>query len=345
MPGTRPGTTPSGRLFARRLGRQDLNRTAGLLYRRHGRFRRAPHRKRHFGLDLATAEKPHSVLLPPQHAGFDQRCAVDLGRSIEPAGVDRLLHAAEIYLIEFAGEFDVAEAAFGQPPVQRHLTALEAFDAHAGARGLALAAAAAGLAGAGADAAADALSHLAGAGTAGEIGKLHGLVLHDFDEVGDLGDHAAGLRRIDQLGDTADLVEPKPDEGFALRMIAAHRAAGLPHFDGLACPFGAIHWRAPRALDQSAGASASTSRRRACSAETLTLRRAATERGESWRLSASKVARTTLYGFEVPSDFATTSCMPSVSNTARIGPPAMMPVPGGAARRKTLPAPWRPATS
>src|ERR1700674_1714611 len=37
--------------------------------------------------------------------------------------------------------------------------------------------------------------------------------------------------------------------------------------------------------------------------------------------------------------------MPSVSNTARIGPPAMMPVPGGAERRKTLPAPWRPSTS
>src|SRR6267142_1309738 len=33
------------------------------------------------------------------------------------------------------------------------------------------------------------------------------------------------------------------------------------------------------------------SRRRACSADTLMLRRAATERGESWRLSASKVAR------------------------------------------------------
>ena len=32
-------------------------------------------------------------------------------------------------------------------------------------------------------------------------------------------------------------------------------------------------------------------------------------------------------------DFATTSWMPSVSNTARIGPPAMMPVPAGAARR------------
>src|SRR5258705_7486920 len=37
--------------------------------------------------------------------------------------------------------------------------------------------------------------------------------------------------------------------------------------------------------------------------------------------------------------------MPNVSNTARIGPPAMMPVPGGAARKNTRPAPWRPATS
>src|SRR4051794_31727967 len=37
--------------------------------------------------------------------------------------------------------------------------------------------------------------------------------------------------------------------------------------------------------------------------------------------------------------------MPSVSNTARIGPPAMMPVPCGAARRMTLPAPQRPCTS
>ena len=37
--------------------------------------------------------------------------------------------------------------------------------------------------------------------------------------------------------------------------------------------------------------------------------------------------------------------MPSVSKTARIGPPAMMPVPCGAARSTTLPAPQRPLTS
>src|SRR4029078_9068416 len=100
------------------------------------------------------------------------------------------------------------------------------------------------------------------------------------------------------------------------------------------------------AMNYSAVASASPpSRRRDCSVDTLMSRRAATERGESWCLSASKVARTKLYGLEEPSDFATTSCMPRVSNTARIGPPAMMPVPGGAARRNTLAAPLRPPTS
>ena len=48
------------------------------------------------------------------------------------------------------------------------------------------------------------------------------------------------------------------------------------------------------------------------------------------------------YGLDDPIDFATMSCIPRTSNTARIGPPAMMPVPGGAARRNTLAAPWRP---
>ena len=46
-----------------------------------------------------------------------------------------------------------------------------------------------------------------------------------------------------------------------------------------------------------------------------------------------------LCGLEVPMDLVTTSCTPRVSNTARIGPPAMTPVPAGAARRTTRPAP------
>src|SRR6185312_1722578 len=146
-------------------------------------------------------------------------------------------------------------------------------------------------------------------------------LLHHLDQMRDLGDHAARCRRVDQLGDAADLVEPETDQRLTLGVIPAHRAADLLDLDGLAgllVRSRAIHWLLPPS--QSAGCSASTSRRRACSAETLTLRRAATVRGESCRLSASKVARTTLYGFEVPIDFATTSCMPSVSNTARIGP-------------------------
>ena len=83
---------------------------------------------------------------------------------IELAGVDRRLHPAEIDLVELERERRVAEAALRQAPMQRHLAAFEALDAHAGARGLALAAAAAGLAHARADAAADAHALLARAG-------------------------------------------------------------------------------------------------------------------------------------------------------------------------------------
>src|SRR3546814_11385898 len=53
---------------------------------------------------------------------------------------------------------------------------------------------------------------------------------------------------------------------------------------------------------------------------------------------------TTLFrsGFDVPTDLVTTSATPSDSKIARIGPPAMMPVPAGAERSVTRPAPkWR----
>src|SRR5262249_37112197 len=149
----------------------------------------------------------------------------------------------------------------------------------------------------------------------------------------DLGQHAAGLRRIRQLRDAPDPVEAQSDQRLALGVMAADRAADLLDFDRLV---GLAHVVLPARLIrvQSAACSPSpSSRRRACRVDTLMLRREATERGESWRLSASKVARTMLYGLDEPIDFATTSCMPNVSNTARIGPPAMMPVPGGAARR------------
>src|SRR4029450_4273535 len=99
----------------------------------------------------------------------------------------------------------------------------------------------------------------------------------------DLGDHAAGLRGIRQFGDAPDPVEAEPDQRLALRMMAPDRAAGLVDLGH----FFARAQAAPCSLSP-------TSRRRACRVETLMLRRAATERGESWRLSASKVARTML---------------------------------------------------
>src|SRR5262249_30239877 len=77
--------------------------------------------------------------------------------------------------IKGLGEGRIAEAAFGQAAMQRHLAALEALDADARARGLALAAAATGLASARADAATDAAALLAGARPIGEFVQLHRL--------------------------------------------------------------------------------------------------------------------------------------------------------------------------
>src|SRR5450755_2322322 len=108
-------------------------------------------------------------------------------------------------------------------------------------------------------------------------------------------DHAANCRGVMQLGDPADLVELEADQCLALRVMAADRAAGLLDLDHL-CGLGHRHnsESADRALIYSATTSASPPTRRDCRVETLMLRRAATERGESWCLSASKVARTML---------------------------------------------------
>ena len=50
----------------------------------------------------------------------------------------------------------------------------------------------------------------------------------------------------------------------------------------------------------------------------------------------------TLCGFAVPSDFATISFIPSTSQTALTGPPAIIPVPFGADLNFILPAPSLP---
>ena len=67
--------------------------------------------------------------------------------------------------------------------------------------------------------------------------------------------------------------------------------------------------------------------------------------GASDCLNASKVALITLCGFELPLDFATISFIPKDSKINLIGPPAIIPVPGGADLSKTFPDPCLPCTS
>ena len=62
-------------------------------------------------------------------------------------------------------------------------------------------------------------------------------------------------------------------------------------------------------------------------------------------LSPFTQAFKTLCGFADPNDFATTSWIPKTSQTDLIAPPAIIPVPAGAALKKTLPEPFLPLTS
>ena len=88
------------------------------------------------------AQDAHAVERAADDARGHQRGDVHrLGR-IEQPGVHGRLQAAEIDLVEDLA-VELVEAALGQAPMQRHLAAFEAAEAHAGARRLALAAAAA----------------------------------------------------------------------------------------------------------------------------------------------------------------------------------------------------------
>src|SRR5512147_910233 len=133
-------------------------------------------------------------------------------------------------------------------------------------------------------------------------------------------DHAAHRRRILEHAGAVDLVEAEADQRLALVVPPADRAADLRDLEAPAL------FRVP-----GHGYSfASVWPRRPMISETLRPRRAAISRGDWMCWSASNVALIMLCGFEVPTDFATTSWTPKHSKIARIGPPAMMPVPGGA---------------
>src|SRR6516165_7580305 len=121
-------------------GRQNLHRAAGPFDRGNCGFRRAMDFDIDPGLDFATAEQPNAIFGATQHARFHQCFGGDRAGRVELLGIDCLLQPIEVDLDEFEPE-DVVETALGQAPVQRHLAALEALDAHAGTRGLALAAA------------------------------------------------------------------------------------------------------------------------------------------------------------------------------------------------------------
>src|SRR6185295_15737498 len=61
------------------------------------------------------------------------------------------------------------------------------------------------------------------------------LVVDHADEMFHFADHAARHRRIGQFPDAPDLVQPEPDQGLALGVLAPLRAAGLLDLDALAC--------------------------------------------------------------------------------------------------------------
>src|SRR5579864_6010664 len=157
--------------------------------------------------------------------------------------------------------------------------------------------------------------------------------LHHLDEIGGRADHAANRRRVFQRARTSDLAKTQASERRGLFLGSAVGAADLANRHRLSA------LRTHAALPADGWSALPAPSRRAMISLTLRPRRCATMRGDCCNFSASNVARTMLYGLEVPSDFATTSPTPSDSNTARMGPPAMIPVPAGAGRTSTLPAP------
>ena len=108
-----------------------------------------------------------------------------------------------------------------------------------------------------------------------------------------LGDHAARRRIVLHFLHAADLVQPKPDQRRALAAVAADRAADLLDLDGLLRCHDALpsEVASVRLLGGRLDALFAAAR---LQGRDLDQRRAATERGESWCFSASKVARTML---------------------------------------------------
>src|SRR5260370_23515011 len=158
------------------------------------------------------------------------------------------------------------------------------------------------------------------------VGKGHPLSLFlDADEMFHLVDHSPHRRRVFENAPTVPLVQSQPLQRRFLVRLTTDRAPRL-------------HDRHRPLVLHYAFSRASASRRPRIS-PTFLPRRAATPRGLVARLNATKVALIILCGFGLPIDLATTSWTPSASKIARIGPPAMIPVPGFSARTIPWPAP------
>src|SRR6185312_15052302 len=124
------------------------------------------------------------------------------------------------------------------------------------------------------------------------------------DKIVDALDHAAHRRRVDELHLLVDPLEAQAQHRRAVPALAAVRALHQDDLDLLGA-----HDRI---------------------SSIFLPRLAAISEGVFIACSPFRVARTTLYGLVEPKHLASTLVTPMTSNTARIGPPAMMPVPSEA---------------
>src|SRR6056297_3592853 len=148
--------------------------------------------------------------------------------------------------------------------------------------------------------------------------------LLDAEHVGDGVDHAAVARRVFHHHRMIQAPQPQAAHTRPMVLQAPVHAAGQRHGQLVAVVLCLV------AHGQLTISSTDLPRRPAMSA------------GDSIRVRPSMVALTTLMGLLVPIHLARTLCTPTTSNTARMAPPAMMPVPSEAGCMYTLAAPCSP---
>src|ERR1700674_3882992 len=153
------------------------------------------------------------------------------------------------------------------------------------------------------------------------LSRISALALH---EVIDLIDHSAYRRRINKHYRLVETFQTQTANRGAMRLLRSNDALDQRHFHRFLCSVG--HCSHPKISSM------------------VLPRLAATSEGRVISSNPFNVARTTLYGLVEPWHFASTLVTPITSNTARIGPPAIIPVPSEAGCMKTLAAPCRPMT-